>query len=113
MKNESKLRFLKTVLVALFCIGFPMCSAWAVTFPIPSLELNVETASSPEEVAVVLEIIALLTILALAPAILILMTPITRLVVVFHFLRQAMGTQSSPPESGHYRSGLVHDIFHH
>lgn len=72
-------------------------SAYAVTFPIPSLQLNVETAKTPEEVAVVLEIIALLTILALAPAILILMTPFTRLIVVFHFLRQAMGTQSSPP----------------
>lgn len=71
--------------------------ALAVTFPIPSLELNVTTAAEPEEVAVVLEIIALLTIIALAPAILILMTPFTRLVVVFHFLRQAMGTQSSPP----------------
>ncbi len=72
-------------------------TAWAVTFPIPSLELNVTQATEPEEVAVVLEIIALLTILALAPAILILMTPFTRLVVVFHFLRQAIGIQSSPP----------------
>jgi len=77
-----------------------LCSsgiAHAVTFPIPSLQLNVDTAKSPEEVAVVLEIIALLTVLALAPAILILMTPFTRLIVVFHFLRQAIGTQSSPP----------------
>jgi flagellar biosynthetic protein FliP len=48
-------------------------------------------------VVVVLEIIALLTVLTLAPAILILMTSFTRLVVVFHFLRQAMGTQQSPP----------------
>jgi flagellar biosynthetic protein FliP len=72
-------------------------TAGAVTFPIPSLELNVGTAQEPEEVAVVLEIIALLTIIALAPAILILMTPFTRIVVVFHFLRQAIGTQSSPP----------------
>jgi len=63
-----------------------LCSsgiAHAVTFPIPSLQLNVDTAKSPEEVAVVLEIIALLTVLALAPAILILMTPFTRLIVVF------------------------------
>lgn len=82
--------------VFIFCF-VPFLSTWAVTFPIPSLELNVETAKTPEEVAVVLEIIALLTVLALAPAILILMTPFTRLVVVFHFLRQAMGTQSSPP----------------
>jgi len=83
-----------------FFAFFLLCSsgiAHAVTFPIPSLQLNVETAKSPEEVAVVLEIIALLTVLALAPAILILMTPFTRLIVVFHFLRQAMGTQSSPP----------------
>ena len=72
-------------------------AALAIEFPIPSLELNVKTATEPEEVAVVLEIIALLTIIALAPAILILMTPFTRLVVVFHFLRQAMGTQTSPP----------------
>jgi len=72
-------------------------SAMAVIFPIPSLELNITTATEPEEVAVVLEIIALLTVIALAPAILILMTPFTRLVVVFHFLRQAIGTQSSPP----------------
>src|SRR6056297_2819254 len=72
-------------------------TAGAVTFPIPSLELNIRTAQEPEEVVVVLEIIALLTIIALAPSILILMTPFTRLVVVFHFLRQAIGTQSSPP----------------
>jgi len=72
-------------------------TALAITFPIPSLELNVTTATEPEEVAVVLEIIALLTLIALAPAILILMTPFTRLIVVFHFLRQAIGTQSSPP----------------
>ncbi len=72
-------------------------TAFAVTFPIPSLELNVKTATEPEEIAVVLEIIALLTIIALAPAILILMTPFTRIVVVFHFLRQAIGTQTSPP----------------
>ncbi len=71
--------------------------AEAVTFPIPKLNIGLEQAQSPEDVAVVLEIVALLTILALAPSILILMTPFTRLVVVFHFLRQAVGTQSSPP----------------
>jgi len=89
-----KVKITLFVCFLLFCMG---SSAFAITFPIPSLQLNVETAKTPEEVAVVLEIIALLTILALAPAILILMTPFTRLVVVFHFLRQAMGTQTSPP----------------
>lgn len=82
--------------LCLFLCMPALCRA-AVSFPVPSLSLNVETAKKPEEVVVVLEIIALLTILALAPAILILMTPFTRLVVVFHFLRQAMGIQTSPP----------------
>lgn len=97
MKKRSTQFLLRIFLLSCLFVGLPVCSSQAVTFPIPSLELNVETASSPEEVAVVLEIIGLLTILALAPAILILMTPFTRLVVVFHFLRQAIGTQSSPP----------------
>lgn len=72
-------------------------TALAADFPIPSLTLGIGQAQGPEDVAVVLEIIALLTILTLAPAILILMTPFTRIVVVLHFLRQAIGTQSSPP----------------
>jgi flagellar biosynthesis protein FliP len=88
---------IKILFFVCFFLVYATASAFAVNFPIPSLQLNVETANTPEEVAVVLEIIALLTILALAPAILILMTPFTRLVVVFHFLRQAMGTQTSPP----------------
>jgi flagellar biosynthetic protein FliP len=98
--KEKTLRFFpfaRKVLTISFFLIIASGAAQAVTFPIPSLQLNVETATTPEEVAVVLEIIALLTILALAPAILILMTPFTRLIVVFHFLRQAMGTQSTPP----------------
>ena len=69
----------------------------AAPLPIPSINIGVGETESPGDVAVVLQIVALLTILSLAPAILILMTSFTRLVVVFHFLRQAMGTQNSPP----------------
>ncbi len=69
----------------------------ATTLPIPSIQFGVSEAQSTKDVAVALEIVALLTILTLAPAILILMTSFTRLIIVFHFLRQAIGTQSSPP----------------
>lgn len=72
-------------------------TAAAAPFPVPFFRFGVEEAADPGEVAVALEILALLTILTLAPAILILMTSFTRLVVVFHFLRQAMGTQQTPP----------------
>src|ERR1700757_2833220 len=41
-------------------------------------------------------IVFLLTLLTLVPAILLSMTPMIRLLVVFHFLRQALGTQTAP-----------------
>ncbi len=82
------------VLLALAIL--PVCAEGAA-IPIPSVNLSVGKSDNPEDVAVVLEIIALLTVLTLAPAIFILMTSFTRLVIVFHFLRQAIGTQQSPP----------------
>ncbi len=72
-------------------------SAEAAPIPIPSIKIDIAKADNPEDVAVTLEIIAILTILTLAPAILILTTSFTRLIIVFHFLRQAIGTQQSPP----------------
>jgi len=62
----------------------------------PSMQIGVGKGENPENVSVLLQIVFLLTILSLAPAILILMTSFTRLVVVFSFLRQAMGTQQTP-----------------
>ncbi|PIE70216.1 MAG: flagellar biosynthetic protein FliP [Deltaproteobacteria bacterium] len=85
----------------LLAAGIAGCPALAIAqtgvFPIPSIQLGVEAAQNPDEVVIALEIIGLLTLLTLAPAILVLMTSFTRVVVVFHFLRQAIGTQSSPP----------------
>ncbi len=99
MKNRKKIFFYVMGVAACVFIIFLAApsTAEAVNFPIPSLNFGIGQAKGPGDVAVVLEIIALLTILSLAPAILILMTPFTRIVVVLHFLRQALGTQSSPP----------------
>ncbi len=80
--------------VLLLCI--PGISS-AASLPIPSFQIGVGEAEGPEDVAVVLQVIALLTVLSLAPAIMILMTSFTRIVIVFHFLRQAMGAAQSPP----------------
>jgi flagellar biosynthetic protein FliP len=87
------------VLAAVFfvlLICFPQVGSTA-PLPIPSFQIGVGEAEGPEDVAVVLQVIALLTILSLAPAIMILMTSFTRIVIVFHFLRQAMGAAQSPP----------------
>ncbi|VVS90527.1 flagellar type III secretion system pore protein FliP [Desulfoluna spongiiphila] len=80
------------------CLLFLLIPAavWA-ELPIPSIQIGVGQATSPADVGVALQVLALLTVLALAPTILILMTSFTRVVVVFHFLRQALATQSAPP----------------
>ncbi len=51
---------------------------------------------APAQFGTTIQIVILMTILALAPSILIMMTSFTRIVVIFHFLRQAIGTQNTP-----------------
>ncbi len=65
--------------------------------PIPSIDLGIGAAESPADVAVTLQILFLLTILTLAPAILILMTSFTRSVIVLSFIRNALATNQMPP----------------
>lgn len=64
---------------------------------LPSLSLSFQDASKPADTANVIKIILMLTVLSLAPAILIMMTSFTRIVVVLSFVRQALGTQNLPP----------------
>jgi len=64
---------------------------------LPSLSLSFSEVESPSDLVNVLKIIIGLTVLSLAPAILIMMTSFTRIVVVLSFLRQSLGTQQMPP----------------
>lgn len=60
-----------------------------------------------------LEILFLTTVLMLLPSLIIMMTSFTRYVVVFSFLRTAMGTQQTPPQYGAHRDGPDSDSVHH
>lgn len=64
---------------------------------LPTINMGFSTVKDPNEVVNVIKIIMVLTVLTLAPAILILMTSFTRIVIVLAFLRQALGTQQMPP----------------
>ena len=55
------------------------------------------TADNPQDVATTLQVMAVLTILSIAPSILIMTTSFVRIVVVFGFLRNALSTQNVPP----------------
>lgn len=80
-------------MVALFFI-FPSVGA-AET--LPGIDLRVGPADSPREVVDSVKILVLLTILALAPAFLLMVTSFTRIIVVLSLLRSALGVQQSPP----------------
>ncbi|HJK97458.1 MAG TPA: flagellar type III secretion system pore protein FliP [Polyangiaceae bacterium LLY-WYZ-14_1] len=64
---------------------------------VPQVSVSLGAAEGPEQVVPALKILLLLTVLTLAPAILISMTSFTRIVIVLSFIRQAMGTQNVPP----------------
>jgi flagellar biosynthetic protein FliP len=62
----------------------------------PKISFGVEESTNPSDFVLTLQIVFLLTILSLAPSILIMMTSFTRLIIVFHFLRNALATQTVP-----------------
>jgi flagellar biosynthetic protein FliP len=64
---------------------------------IPRLSVGVDTAKNPQDVAVTLQILLLLTLLTLAPSLLMMMTAFPRLIIVFSLLRNALGTPTIPP----------------
>ena len=64
---------------------------------LPTITFGVEDADTPQQVSNALQVLFVLTILSVAPAILLMTTCFTRIVIVLGFVRQAMGTQNMPP----------------
>jgi flagellar biosynthetic protein FliP len=94
--ESTRMKMLVAIIICcLLCAGMAM--AQDKVLPLPKISIEVGKSAKPEDVSVTLQILFLMTILSLAPAILILTTAFTRIVVVLHFLRQAMGTQQVPP----------------
>lgn len=82
-----------TLCAAILCLALP---ALAEPLSIPTVSVGIGKASKPGDVATVIQIFFLITILSLAPALLIMTTSFTRIVVVLSFLRGAIGTQQAP-----------------
>ncbi|MGI6697990.1 MAG: flagellar type III secretion system pore protein FliP [Clostridiales bacterium] len=93
--NRNKL--LLPVLVLLMFMIVTTDAQAAPDIPIPRIGLDLRPAETPEDVALSLQILILLTILSLAPAILIMTTSFTRIVIVLSFIRNALSTQQTPP----------------
>ena len=92
------------IVAAVFAIGFcavlltPQCSGAAEpATTAPFISIGMDQAQDPGKMTVVLQIFLLMTILSLAPAILIMLTSFTRIVIVLSLLRRALGTMQMPP----------------
>ncbi|MBU1936302.1 flagellar biosynthetic protein FliP, partial [bacterium] len=64
---------------------------------IPQITIGVQQATEPGQVVGTMQILGLLTLMSIAPALVLMMTSFTRLIIVMHFLRQAMGAGQMPP----------------
>ena len=82
---------------ALLPIGAALAFQAHAQTVIPGVNISIGQANTPDQVAATLQILILLTVLTLAPAILIMTTSFTRIIIILAFIRQALGTQQTPP----------------
>lgn len=100
MARYTKLNFIVLSVIVLMLL-VPLQTAYAepnpTSIPLPRISFNLESSDSPEEVATSIQLLLLLTILSIAPSILVLMTSFTRVIITLSFIRNAVGTQQMPP----------------
>jgi len=95
-KNGNKIGFF-LILLVLFIFIQPCC-AGADVIQVPDISFDMSgTTDDPQGVSTAVQLLVLLTVLSLAPAILIMLTSFTRIIVVLSFVRSSLGTQQMPP----------------
>jgi flagellar biosynthesis protein FliP len=77
--------------------GVPLTAIPGKNAGSPLFSLNIANSESPDDLVPALRVVAILTILTFAPAILLLMSAFTRIMIVLSFLRQALGAPTMPP----------------
>lgn len=89
-------RLMIGVLALLVLTGAAAALAAPEPIALPTVSVGVGKVTKPGDVSVTLQILFLLTVLSLAPGLLVMTTSFTRIVVVLSFLRNALGTQQAP-----------------
>jgi len=94
-KIKRNMIFFAIIVTAALIFGaVPVNAALA---PVPNINIGVGNVDNPAEMSASLQILFLLTVLSLAPSILIMMTSFTRIIIVLSFMRSALATQQAPP----------------
>jgi len=92
-----KLKSLTATVVSLIAMSVIWTTQAYAADPIPGINLDIGTSGSPAGASNTINIILLLTVLSIAPAILVMMTSFTRIIIVLGFVRTSLGTQQMPP----------------
>jgi flagellar biosynthetic protein FliP len=96
-----KRKILPLLIFGVGLVLFEQYPLWAAPtlpdIPLPSLQVGLMQAEGPRDVVLSLQILAMLTILTVAPAILLMLTGFTRIVIVLGFVRNALALQQTPP----------------
>lgn len=87
------MRFIIWLMGALLIFYPEMVSAQGL----PTISVGIDEATSPQQISTALQVLFVLTVLSIAPAILLMTTSFTRIVIVLSIVRQSMGTQQMPP----------------
>ncbi len=95
-KIKSKHKYFLGIIGAFF-ISLAFCIPAMAELALPTLNVGMQPVNSPREFSQGVQILILLTILTLAPSILIMCTSFTRIIIVLALTRQAIGTASLPP----------------
>lgn len=88
-------RYLVSAIFLFFVLGLLNGSIFAQG--LPSVTVSMDGAASPERLSTTLQLLFMITVLSIAPAIIITMTSFTRFIIVFSLLKQAMGVHNVPP----------------
>ena len=86
-------------------------AAGGMQIPIPSVNVQVGEAQTPNQVALSLQLLFLLSILTLAPSIMVLMTSFLRIAIVFDFVKKALTLQQMPPNQVMFGLALFMTFF--
>ena len=95
--RKFKISAIFAMVLGLIVLSAPVIAQNVVS--IPKLDIGIGKSSNPADVSTSLQILFILTILSIAPALLIMLTSFTRIIIVLSFTRSALGTSQVPPNS--------------
>jgi flagellar biosynthetic protein FliP len=106
----ARKRSLLIIILAALALFLTACSG-SQQLSAPGVTLSVDPAGGPKQVSTGVQLLVLLTVLSLAPSILIMATSFTRIVIVLSLLRNAIGTPQIPPNQAMIGLSLLLTFF--